>query len=126
MLGTTKEVLDELKVSYLEDPITEAPVTRFRVKPGGLHRWTFDAPVLKRKHREAVTDSRGMPKIVQGKVRAGSERHEVTGYIVEGYDPTVAKWIWFDTEDNLTNAKGKVSHLRKRLVERANKRRRTP
>lgn len=76
------------------DPITGEPMTKFRVRPGGRQKWSAETPTQTKVDREVVKE-----RIQPGKWKAGVEKNEITGYIVEGYNPKTGKWLWFNTED---------------------------
>ncbi len=95
------------------DPITGEPMTKFRVRPGGRHKWSVENPVQTKLDREFVEG-----RIQPGKWKAGIEKNEVTGYIIEGYNPKTGKWLWFNTEDTWLRAEQAVKRSEEYLKKR--------
>jgi len=96
------------KFPHLEDPSTGRPLTKFRVKEGGRHEWSFKIPVGRRRARDVIETPEGT-RIEPGKFRWDLEEQTVSGHIVEGYDPTKKEWLHVDTVDSAIEAEEAVA-----------------
>jgi hypothetical protein len=100
---------------HVENPFTDTPITKFRIRPGGMHNWETEFSGAVKKARERGVTEEGLDSIRPGKWKPNTELVKSQGYLIDGWDPIAEEWVWMDTAENHVQSKQLLKLWNERL-----------